>query len=143
MDRVEYMVRKVAIIADTDSSIISLDAWYQYNLQKVYNIPMVIKGNVYKPLLSLDEEDDEVELVGETDMVLDYDFYTDEVIETQKLINPLNIIPQDGLRYSIINILAFCLSRMIVDYMTEYTKNSQSYDPRRTDSVKVLAKNEF
>lgn len=149
MDRVEYMIRKVAIIADTDSSIISLDAWYRYNLDKVYNIPMNIKKHLYKPLIIFkkDEFGDYVNLIKpieKIDPVYDYDFYTDEVIEQQRLINPLQIIPQEGLRYSIINILAFCLSKMILDYMKRYSMNSQSYDPDfRGGKCLLKAKNEY
>ena len=149
MDRVEHMIRKIAIIADTDSSIISLDAWYRYNLEKVYNVPMTIKKYLYKPILKLkkDEFGDYTNLIKPIERIeqeLDYDFYTDEVIEMQKLINPIQVIPQEGLRYSIINIIAYCLSKMIIHYMKEYTKNSQSYDPEfRGDKTFMISKNEF
>lgn len=149
MDRVQYMIRKVAIIADTDSSIISLDAWYRYNLDKVYNIPMTIKRHLYKPLFELkyDEFGDCINMINpieEIDPVYDYNFYTDEVIETERLINPITICPQEGLRYSIINIIAYCLSKMILDYMKRYTVNSNSYDERRGNSVALMRmKNEF
>lgn len=148
MDRVEYMIRKVAIIADTDSSIISLDAWYRYTLDKVYDIPMTIKKYLYKPIVKFkyDEFGDCINLIKPIEKVepeLDYDFYTDEVIEMQKLINPIQVIPQEGLRYSIINILAYCLSKMIRDYMKRYSMNSQSYDPGRKSGCLLVAKNEF
>ena len=153
MDRVEYMVRKVAIVGDTDSSIVSLDAWYRYNLEKVYNIPMYIKSNVYKPFFKiekdefgdyLDQKDVRVVPFIKTEMRLDYDFYTDEVIEIERGIRPFVVIPQDGLRYSIINIIAYCMGKMIVDYMKRYSMNSQSYDPDfRGGKCLLIAKNEF
>lgn len=148
MDRVEYMIRKVAIIADTDSSIISLDAWYRYTLDKVYDIPMAIKKHLYKPIIKLEYDEfgdctNLIKPIEKIEPVLDYDFYTDEIIEQQRLINPLKVIPQEGLRYSIINILAYCLSKMILDYMKRYTINSQSYDPSRASGSLVRAKNEF
>lgn len=148
MDRVEYMIRKVAIIADTDSSIISLDPWYRYTLDKVYDIPMQIKKHLYKPIIKrqYDEFGDCINLVKPIERiepVLDYDFYTDEVIEQQRLINPIKIIPQEGLRYSIINIMAYCLSKMILDYMKRYTINSQSFDPNRKSGTLLVSKNEF
>lgn len=149
MDRVEYMIRKVAIIADTDSSIISLDAWYRYTLDKVYDTPMKIKNHLYKPIIRFktDEFGDYTNLIKpieKIDPVYDYNFYTDEIIEQQRLINPIQIIPQDGLRYSIINILAYCLSKMILDYMKRYSMNSQSYDPDfREGKCLLRAKNEY
>ena len=153
MDRVEYMVRKVAIVGDTDSSIVSLDAWYRYNLEKTYNIPMKIKTNVYKPFFERQKDEfgdfidnDKIKVVPfiKTEMRLDYDFYTDEIIEVEKAIRPFTIIPQDGLRYSIINILAYCMGKMIIDYMRRYSMNSQSFDPDfRGGKCLLIAKNEF
>ena len=58
----------------------------------------------------------------------DYDFYTDEVIELERLIEPCKVIPQDSLKYSIINIIAYVCSDLIVDYLTEYTKCTGSYE---------------
>lgn len=149
LDRVEYMIRKITIVADTDSSIISLDGWYRYTLDKVYDIPMTIKKSLYKPLIKFQEDEfgDVVNLLTPIEHIepeLDYDFYTDEVIEQRRLINPLQVIPQEGLRYSIINIIAYCLSKMILDYMKRYSMNSNSYDADfREGKCKLRAKNEF
>ena len=71
----------------------------------------------------------------------DYNFYTDEVIEIKKLIEPCKIIPQESLKYSIINIIAYICSDLIVDYLAEYTKLTGSY----VEGVKcrMIMKNEF
>ena len=71
----------------------------------------------------------------------DYDFYTDETIELQRLIEPCKIIPQDSLKYSIINIIAYVCSALVVDYLAEYTKLTGSY----VEGVKcrMIMKNEF
>lgn len=72
---------------------------------------------------------------------LDYDFYTDEVIELERLVSPIDIIPQDGLRYSIINIMAFMLDKMINEAMIRYTKSSNSYNPNK--KCMMIMKNEY
>ena len=62
------------------------------------------------------------------------------MIERDRLINPVTIIPQDGLRYSIINIISYCLTVLVNDYMAKYCNNSHS-----TNDVPCLItmKNEF
>jgi hypothetical protein len=71
----------------------------------------------------------------------DYNFYTDEEIEIKRLIEPLKIVPQDNLRYSIINIAAYFCSDLVVDYLSEYTKLTGSYEKGR--KCKMIMKNEF
>ena len=68
-----------------------------------------------------------------------YENFTDE--EIQEMVNPIKIIPQDNLRYSIINILAYCLSKIINDYMLNYTKNSNTYKDDK--KCLLIMKNEF
>ena len=58
---------------------------------------------------------------------LDYDFYTDEIIEVKKVIQPDRLIPQEDLKYAIINIIAYVCSDLIVDYLNEYSKLAGSY----------------
>ena len=72
---------------------------------------------------------------------LDYNFYTDEVIEVQKVIEPGKLIPQENLKYAIINIIAYVCSDLVMDYLNEYSKLSGSY----VEGVKcrMVMKNEF
>ena len=145
--RLDTMIRKVCIIADTDSSIISLDAWYRYNAAKYAEVPMTIKHTLYEPFFKeeYDEFGDPVltkpfEIVEEE---TDFDFLTNETyVSGYKLAKPFIIDPQEGFRYSIINIIAYCLSKMIVDYMNRYCMNSNSVNSGRLRSV-ITAKNEF
>ena len=44
------------------------------------------------------------------------------------MIEPCKIIPQDSLKYSIINMIAYICSDLIVDYLNEYTKLTGSYE---------------
>lgn len=131
LDRIEYMQRDVVCICDTDSTIISFDAWYRFLLSKVYNIDMPIKKEKFDmvKIIKADEFGD-MPLRTMCEIVeprYDYDFYTDETIELQRLIEPCKIIPQDSLKYSIINIIAYVCSALVVDYLAEYTKCTGSY----------------
>ena len=130
----------------TDSCIISLDAWYRYGLDKIKDVDLKIKheqlhaveyvdvddfGDPIKPRRAMERVDDET----------DYSFYDDEVVKMKKLINPLKIIPQEGVRYSIINIISHCLGNIVNDYMERYTKNSNSYKEGKECLINM--KNEF
>lgn len=145
LDRIEYMQRDIVCVSDTDSTIISFDAWYRFVLNKVYNIDMPIKHKKFNMVNLIDQDefgDKPKKIMCEiVEPELDYNFYTDEVIEIKKLIEPCKVIPQDSLRYSIINIIAYICSDLIVDYLNEYTKLTGSYE----DGVKckMIMKNEF
>lgn len=75
------------------------------------------------------------------DPVRDYDFFNDEVIERYQAASPLEIIPQNNLRYSIMNIMAYVIDKVINAYMINFTKESHSY--RGDDQCKIIMKNEF
>jgi Mor family transcriptional regulator len=125
LDRIEYMQRDIVVVSDTDSTIISFDAWYRFVLNKVYNIDMPIKHQKRDmvEVIEADEWGDRPlrEMVTYVEPEFDYDFYTDEVIELERLIEPCSLVPQDNLKYAIINIIAYICSDLIVDYLAEYT----------------------
>ena len=145
MDRVEYMQRDIVAIVDTDSTIISFDAWYRFILDKVYNIDMPIKHEKFKlyNLVKSDEFGDKPknQLYELVEPILDYDFYTDEVIEIERLKVPCTVIPQDSLRYSIINIIAYVCSNLVVDYLDRYCTSANSN--QETVPCYMVMKNEF
>lgn len=131
LDRIEYMQRDIVCITDTDSCIISFDAWYRFILDKVYNLDLPIKREKFDMIkvIKRDEFGDLPlrEMCEIVEPNLDYDFYTDEVIELERLIEPCKIIPQDSLKYAIVNIIAYVCSDLVVDYLKEYTKLTGSY----------------
>lgn len=145
MDRVRVMIRKVTAASDTDSCFIILDGWYRYNLAKLNNVEIpsrFMKSTgfiVEKP----DEFGDLPVKVGFTfeEPDYDYDFDMDEVIERDKRVNGFQIMQEEGLRYSIINIMSYCCSKLILEYMESYTKNSNSYGENKP--CFIIAKNEF
>ena len=120
-DKMEALVRSVSIIQDTDSAIVSYDAWYRYLLEKTEGIDMTIKSTEYDQV-----KEQTIPLMYE---VSDYDFVNDELIEKMRLRNPLIIIPQDQLRHSILSILSYSISYLLNDYMYQYCKNSHALLP--------------
>ena len=143
LDKYDNMYRSVSIITDTDSSIISLDGWYHYILEKTYGVDMQLKHQetdavTYMDIISGDEVTNDLTEEVEVD---EYSFYNEDIIKAKRAINTGKIIPQDGLRYSIINIMAYCLSELINDYMVQYVANSFATKP--DGKCKMILKNEF
>lgn len=145
LDHYRTMNRNVAIITDTDSVMASFDAWYRCILEKVKDIPMDIARVYYNPikLIEADEFGDRplINPIRFVDEEVDYDFFTDETIEMERLINPIEFLPQDSLKFSIINIMAYCMSNILNDYMKRYTMNSNSYEDGK--KCLLIMKNEF
>ena len=182
MDMNKNMIKTISLVSDTDSSFVSLDAWYQYNIQylKNYDSPILHqKIDVFKYI----EEEEKKEINkeywenGETpewynaigkeyaikfakvdefgdvvdphfydaisfeDPELDYDFYNEEIIERKRMQNPMEIIPQDNMRFALVNIMCYILTSVINLYMIEFTKESGSYHGDK--SCKINMKNEF
>lgn len=131
IEKMDALIRDVSVIQDTDSAIISFDAFYRFILQKTVGIPMKIKQTFY----DLPEEK-----VKEISYVPDYDFYNDEITEMQRTINPIIMIPQDGLRQSIIAIIAYCCGIMLNEYVDQMCTN---FNAIRPGGCRLVLKNEF
>ena len=179
MDRIvrnKEMIKKISLVSDTDSSFVSLDAWYNYNLQylKNYDCPILHQRiDVYKLIEEQKDSDDypwkeygipditgkrifcdqlKPNEFGEYDSKfnniieivepkLDYNFYTEEIINQQRSIDILKIIPQDNMKFALVNIMCYILSTVINLYMIDFTKQSKSY---RSDALcRINMKNEF
>lgn len=150
IDRYETINKASVMISDTDSCIISLDAWYRLALSIVKDTPMKIKKTDPKSILKFYDKDEFGDYIDPDALSPiyfespdeDYDFYNDEIIEMKHIANPLTILPQDWLRYSIINIMSYVLDLCVNDYLEKYTKNNNSYRGS-TSPCKILLKNEF
>ena len=146
IDRLTYLPRKVTAVIDTDSNIIILDPWFKYWRDKVSDIPMRIKHieeKIVPNVIEYDEYGDAV-LVEPFDIIdpdLDFDFENDEIIELKRVMKPDKVLAEDALRFSIINILAYCLGEMVNEAMIDYTKHTGSY--RETKKCRLIMKNEF
>ena len=138
LDKMYYLIRSVSIIQDTDSSIVSLDGWFRYVSNMCIGIPMNIKHKISDLDKLIDGEDGATKDTDE--YVQDYDFLNDEIIEQKRMIDPIKIIPQDGLKFSIINLIANIISRLVNDYMERFCKNSNSDS---NSSCMINMKNEF
>lgn len=138
LEKMESLIRSVSIIQDTDSAIISLDAWYRYVVNMCYGIDMDIKSKVTDAIEFADTGN--ISTSESKVKVEEYSFANDEMIEMDRAIDPLVIIPQDGLRYSIINIIAYCLTKLVNDYMERYCKNFHTDNER---ACLITMKNEF
>ena len=101
-------------------------------------IPMDIKNEVTDAIKLI--ETGEVEVSESKQKIQEYSFLDDDMIEIDRLIDPMVIIPQDGLRYSIINILAYCIGILVNDYMDKYCTNAHSDNER---ACLISLKNEF
>ena len=122
----------------TDSAIISLDGWYRYVLEFCIGVPMKIKNQVCDLDKVLDGDEDYARPCQ--DKLTDYDFINDEIIEVDRFIDPMVIIPQDNLKFSIINLIAYVIGKLVNDYMERYCMNSNS-DSNGT--CMITMKNEF
>lgn len=140
VDRCDNMIKNVTLLSDTDSDIVCVETWYQYNLQKVKGIDLPILNQEVDEFKYVNGDDDYIEK-STTQKVLDFDFYKDEIIEIEKTINQDKIIPQENLRYSIINIAAYILSNLANEYIEDYTHRNFSYVEGR--KCYLYLKNEF
>ena len=137
----------------TDSTMVSTQGWYDYILQKIGDQDMKIKHELIDVMSIvdvdefgdlIDDDGNEVPLVKPYELVddeLEYTFYDDELIELKKSVNPMKLVPQEGFRYSVINIIAYVLGKVINDYMVRFTMNAQSY--REDKKCLLYMKNEF
>ena len=141
IERIERLIREVVVVTDTDSCMINLDPWYRFIEEKTRNYNIPIKNYEINgiDIMNTDFMNDNIE-TKETDSF--YDFYNDEVIERKRKINPVMIIPEDGLRYSIINILAYIISKGLRKYFDSIAVLHNTMNKVHDFSFLIM-KNEF
>lgn len=138
LERVYTMVRDVVLITDTDSCIVSLDEWYKYVLAETVGIPMKIKYTI------AERKEAAEKIVMEyrrTELPVEYDFYNQELVNKKRLEYPAVVIEEDGLRYSIINILSYVVGKLIMDYMELFAEQYNTMNKDR--ECLLIMKNEF
>lgn len=156
IDRCDNMIKSVIMVSDTDSTIISLDAWYRFVVEKMNGQELRIANYCKNPVSFIKKNEfgdwestewrDPVEWIPKK---LDYNFATDEIVEMEHQSRPDVLTPNDNVRYSIINILAYVLDRVINDYMEQFCLRNHSitFDPTTKNGFnrpcKILMKNEF
>lgn len=129
IERVATMIKAASILTDTDSSMISLDGWYRFVLQHMWDKPFKIKDQILDEMAFV--ANDEVKVVDTDDRVKDYNFFTDEFTETMRAVKQDKIVVQDGFRYSIINIMLYVIADISTDYMRIYSKSYNAYGDDR------------
>lgn len=138
MDRVMTMYRDVVLLTDTDSCIVSLDEWYRTILEWTIGVPMEIKYTYEE----IREQMGKIILNKQkTEFHKEYDFYDEKLIDIKRKQYPAIIIEEDNLRYSIVNMLSYILSELILDYMVLFGENYNAQTDNR--ECLLIMKNEF
>lgn len=140
IDRCSNMIKNVCAISDTDSTIVCFDPFYRFVLNKVRH------ENVPISKIEFDIYNEQKKEVGIRPYIippekLDFDFATNQVIRCREMINPYIFLPQDNLRYSIINIIAYIAGNLCNEYNIEFTKKCGSFSPDK--KCLLYLKNEY
>jgi hypothetical protein len=144
-DRCDNMIKSVTMVSDTDSTIISLDAWYRFIVEQVNGEELRIANYCKNPVIFIEKNEDGdwvdkswMDCVEFEPKRLDYNFETDEIVEAEHQSNPDILTPNDNVRYSILNILAYVLDRVVNDYMEQFCLNNHSLVRREDDYYNSL-----
>lgn len=142
IDRCDNMIKSVTMVSDTDSTIISLDAWYRFVAEKMNGEELRIANYCPNPVLFIKQDEDGnwedkswMDCVEFEPKKLDYNFMTDEIVEMEHTNKPDQLTPNDNVRYSILNILAYVLDRIVNDYMEQFCLNNHSLQRQPDDYV--------
>lgn len=140
LDKAENLVRTTSIITDTDSTFVSFDGWFRYVYELTKGVDMKIKHE-YFDMIKYYTDGEKPEMIEYLEDVEEYDFYNDDIIQVKRATDMIKLIPEDALRYSIVNIMAYCLGNMVNDYMERVTMNTHSYAEGK--KCLIIMKNEI
>lgn len=152
IDRCDNMIKSITMVSDTDSTIISIDAWYRFVVNKINGEELRIANYCPDPIMFSEKDEDGnwitkdwMNRVTFEPKKLDYNFETDEIVEMERTNNPDILTPNDNVRYSIISIMGYILDNTVNDYMVKFCENTHSLkEPfRKPKECRIFAKNEF
>ena len=138
LERVYTMKRDITLLTDTDSCVVCLDEWYRYVLKFTIGVPMKIKYTKEQMHAAADKVILEYQ---KTEATSELDFYNQKLVDKKRLQYPAVIIEEDNLRFSIINIISYIVSQLILDYMDLFSDNYNASAPGRKRML--IMKNEF
>ena len=143
IERVEKLIREVVVVVDTDSCMINLNPWYKFIEDKVKNCNFKIKNYNINAVDILDSNDmNHINNMEESDTEFVYDFENEQIVEQKRLINPIIIIPEDGLRHSIINIMVYMITKILRVYFDRVSMLHNTLNDNHPKSLMIM-KNEF
>ena len=142
LDRINYMKRDIVAIANTDSTMITFDGWYNFILSRINNMDFKI-NHVRRDhyMCRINPEGAKREICRIIDPNINYDILADEFIDNGKRNIGVHIIPKDNLRYSIINIMVYVAGVLVIDYLDKYCTIMGSN--RKDVQCRIVMKNEF
>lgn len=145
VDRNTHMIKNVCCISDTDSAIVCLDGWYRFVLDLLgknnVNMNDIEVSKTYVDAFSYyDGNDFTVKAFGSLKDI-DYDFFNEDIIEISRSLKPFEVIPQDNLRYTIINIMSHIIGNLANDYLERFVKLAYADEPGK--KCLIYLKNEF
>ena len=136
IDRCDNMIKSITMISDTDSTIISLDAWYRFIAKALTGSEIKIGGG------RVDEDETKVE-----PRIYQYIDYSDETTEIAHQNDPTIMTADENVKYTIVNLLANVLDRTVNDYMEKCCENAHSFTKDKNSKYyrpcKIHAKTEF
>lgn len=144
IERAETLIRQVDITTDTDSCIITLNPWYVFISNKMKNVDIDLKHYETNAISMLEKDNmnEASDATREATTEFIYDFMEDDIIERKRKVNPFYIIPEDAMRHSIINILAYILGKLLRDYFDRISITNNVTNEAHPECLMSM-KNEF
>ena len=132
--RCDNMIKAVTMVSDTDSTIVSYDAWYRFVANKISGKKLTIANDI-------DILEEEQPVLSEKEYI--YDFNAEEIMERERINHPEIRKASENVKHSIINLLSFCLGNTVNDYMMQMCRNNNSLMEEYHTDCRIYAKTEF